>query len=125
MRRPSLKNLKFSNETVSKSRGGGLREAIIDAAQHLFLQRGFGSVSMDDPDRGGRRTLYKQLAAKEEIFREMLLRVSAQLETAFPPRHNSSRRRRRAAPVRGSEANLRRSASGPISILLQSAAVRA
>jgi len=32
-----------------------------------------------------RRTLYNQFASKEEIFREMLLRVSAQLEDAFPP----------------------------------------
>jgi AcrR family transcriptional regulator len=32
-----------------------------------------------------RRTLYNQFASKEEIFREMLLRVSRQLETAFPP----------------------------------------
>ena len=32
-----------------------------------------------------RRTLYNQFASKEEIFREMLLRVSGQLERAFPP----------------------------------------
>jgi AcrR family transcriptional regulator len=32
-----------------------------------------------------RRTLYNQFSSKEEIFREMLLRVSAQLERAFPP----------------------------------------
>jgi len=32
-----------------------------------------------------RRTLYNQFASKEEIFREMLLRVSRQLEDAFPP----------------------------------------
>jgi TetR/AcrR family transcriptional regulator, regulator of autoinduction and epiphytic fitness len=32
-----------------------------------------------------RRTLYNQFTSKEEIFWEMLLRVSAQLETAFPP----------------------------------------
>jgi AcrR family transcriptional regulator len=32
-----------------------------------------------------RPTLYNQLASKEKIFREMLLRVSDQLETAFPP----------------------------------------
>jgi AcrR family transcriptional regulator len=30
-------------------------------------------------------TLYNQFASKEEIFREMLLRVSSQLEDAFPP----------------------------------------
>ena len=32
-----------------------------------------------------RRTLYNQFAGKEEIFRAMLLRVSRQLEDAFPP----------------------------------------
>jgi len=34
---------------------------------------------------GARRTLYNRFASKEEIFREMLIRVSAQLEDAFPP----------------------------------------
>jgi AcrR family transcriptional regulator len=32
-----------------------------------------------------RRTLYNQFTSKEEIFREMLKRVSGQLEDAFPP----------------------------------------
>ena len=31
-----------------------------------------------------RRTLYNQFSSKEEIFREMLLRLSGQLENAFP-----------------------------------------
>src|SRR5689334_19712873 len=64
------------------------REAVVDAAQRLFLQRGFGAVSMDDLSEAAgvaRRTLYNQFASKEEIFREMLLRVSSQLEDAFPP----------------------------------------
>ena len=50
-------------------------------------ERGFGSVSMDElAEAAGvaRRTLYNQFASKEEIFREMLLRVSGQLEDAFP-----------------------------------------
>lgn len=77
----------LSTEADPKSRRGGLREAIVQAAQRLFLQRGFGSVSMDElAEAAGvaRRTLYNQFARKEEIFREMLLRVSAQLEHAFP-----------------------------------------
>jgi len=64
------------------------REAVVDAAQRLFLQRGFGAVSMDDLSEAAavaRRTLYNQFASKEEIFREMLRRVSAQLEHALPP----------------------------------------
>ena len=71
-----------------KARRGGSREAIVEAAERLFLERGFGTVSMDDlaQDAGvARRTLYNQFASKEEIFREMLLRVSRALEDAFPP----------------------------------------
>src|ERR1700744_5333422 len=77
-----------SNDAGARPRRGGSREAIVEAAERLFLERGFGSVTMDElAEAAGvaRRTLYNQFASKEEIFREMLLRVSAQLETAFPP----------------------------------------
>lgn len=77
-----------SIEAGSKTRRGGSREAIVAAAERLFLERGFGSVSMDElAEAAGvaRRTLYNQFASKEEIFREMLGRVSGQLEGAFPP----------------------------------------
>lgn len=70
-----------------KARRGGSREAIVVAAERLFLERGFGSVSMDDlAEAAGvaRRTLYNQFSSKEEIFREMLVRVSGQLEHALP-----------------------------------------
>lgn len=73
---------------VVKVRRGLSRDAIVDAAERLFLQRGFGAVSMDDlAEAAGvaRRTLYNQFANKEEIFREMLVRVSGQLEHALPP----------------------------------------
>src|ERR1700739_1607386 len=76
-----------SNEVISKARGGS-REAIVGAAQRLVLERGFGAVSMDDLAAAAgvaRRTLYNQFASKEEIFREMLVRVSDQLEHALPP----------------------------------------
>lgn len=74
-------------EAPAKGRAGGSREAIVEAAQRLFLKRGFGAVSMDElAEAAGvaRRTLYNQFSSKEEIFREMLLRVSRQLELAFP-----------------------------------------
>src|SRR5271169_4704418 len=77
-----------SKEAGPKARRGGSRGAIVDAAERLFLERGFGSVSMDDLAQAAgvaRRTLYNQFASKEEIFREMLLRVSRELEDAFPP----------------------------------------
>ncbi|HMD60579.1 MAG TPA: TetR/AcrR family transcriptional regulator [Opitutaceae bacterium] len=79
---------KTLNGMVSKVARGGSREAIVEAATRLFLEHGFGSVSMDElAEAAGlaRRTLYNQFASKEEIFREMLLRVSGQLEHAFPP----------------------------------------
>jgi TetR/AcrR family transcriptional regulator, regulator of autoinduction and epiphytic fitness len=79
---------KRSTELIAKSQRGGSREAIVDAAARLFLARGFGSVSMDELAMAAgvaRRTLYNQFASKEEIFREMLLGVSRQLEHAFPP----------------------------------------
>jgi TetR/AcrR family transcriptional regulator of autoinduction and epiphytic fitness len=83
--------MEFNNgasEALAKSRRGGSREAIIEGAERLFLERGFGSVSMDELAGAAgvaRRTLYNQFASKEEIFREMLLRVAGQLEHAFPP----------------------------------------
>src|SRR5579863_1082005 len=83
-----MREQKKSDEALPKARRGGSREAIVDAAERLFLQHGFGAVSMDDlAEAAGvaRRTLYNQFASKEEIFREMLLRVSRQLEDAFPP----------------------------------------
>src|SRR6202140_3485871 len=79
---------KNSAVPLQRPRRGGSREAIVDAAERLFLARGFGAVSMDELAAAAgvaRRTLYNQFASKEEIFREMLLRVSRQLETAFPP----------------------------------------
>jgi TetR/AcrR family transcriptional regulator, regulator of autoinduction and epiphytic fitness len=82
-------DLRFDEtETGPKTRRGPSREAIVAAAERLFLERGFGSVSMDElAETAGvaRRTLYNQFASKEEIFREMLGRVSGQLEGAFPP----------------------------------------
>jgi TetR/AcrR family transcriptional regulator, regulator of autoinduction and epiphytic fitness len=77
---------KISND--ARSRRVGSRDAIVESAVRLFLERGFGAVSMDDlAEAAGvaRRTLYNQFANKEEIFREMLVRVSGQLEDAFPP----------------------------------------
>ena len=77
-----------ASEASPKARRGTSRKAIIAAAERLFLERGFGSVSMDElAEAAGvaRRTLYNQFASKEDIFREMLLRVSAQLGGAFPP----------------------------------------
>lgn len=83
-----MKIRKIPEGAMPKARRRESREAIIVAAERLFLERGFGSVSMDElAEAAGvaRRTLYNQFASKEEIFREMLLRASRQLESAFPP----------------------------------------
>jgi len=83
-----MKSRESSDEPMQRAWRGASREAIVEAAESLFLQRGFGSVSMDElAEAAGvaRRTLYNQFASKEEIFREMLRRVSSQLEDAFPP----------------------------------------
>jgi AcrR family transcriptional regulator len=83
-----MKVRESSNEAVQRARRNGSQEAIVEAAERLFLERGFGSVSMDElAEAAGvaRRTLYNQFTSKEEIFREMLRRVSGQLENAFPP----------------------------------------
>ena len=83
-----MKARKGSTEVMAKAERGSSREAIVDAAERLFVARGFGSVSMDELAAAAgvaRGTLYNQLAGKEEIFRVMLLRVSRQLEHAFPP----------------------------------------
>ena len=77
-----------ANETVTHQRRSSSRQAIVEAAERLFLERGFGAVSMDDlAEAAGvaRRTLYNQFASKQEIFREMLTTVSGQLEHALPP----------------------------------------
>src|SRR3984957_14674477 len=77
-----------TNRIAPKVPRGGSRDAIVEAAVRLFLERGFGAVSMDElAEAAGvaRRTLYNQFTSKEEIVREMLLRVSGQLEDAFPP----------------------------------------
>jgi TetR/AcrR family transcriptional regulator, regulator of autoinduction and epiphytic fitness len=82
-----MQKRKISN-APSKPQRGGSRDAIVAAAESLFLERGFGAVSMDElAEAAGvaRRTLYNQFASKEEIFREMLLNLSRQLEHAFPP----------------------------------------
>jgi AcrR family transcriptional regulator len=68
-------------------RRSGSRDAIVEAAERLFLEHGFGGVSMDDLSEAAgvaRRTLYNQFASKEDIFREVLLRVTGALGTALP-----------------------------------------
>jgi len=67
---------------------GRSRDAIVNAAERLFLEHGFDGVSMDDlAESAGvaRRTLYNQFTGKEEILREVLNRLSGQIADALPP----------------------------------------
>src|ERR1700675_5031014 len=67
-----MKVRKISTPTMSKAGRGGSRDAIVEAAERLFLERGFGSVSMDElAEAAGvaRRTLYNQFGSKEESIR--------------------------------------------------------
>src|SRR5471030_526235 len=82
-----MRNSRNTRKTVQSDRRVDSHDAVVDAAQRLFLERGFGAVSMDDLSEAAgvaRRTLYNRFASKEEIFREMLRRVSSQLEDALP-----------------------------------------
>ena len=77
-----------ASATSPNQRRSSSRQAIVEAAERLFLERGFGAVSMDDlAEAAGvaRRTLYNQFASKQEIFREMLVAVSGQLDHVLPP----------------------------------------
>ena len=56
----SARNL--ANEAKPKSRSGGSREAIVQAAERLFLQRGFGAVSMDDLAEAAGRSSGKRMS---------------------------------------------------------------
>jgi len=83
-----MKRRRASNAMVTPGREGESRAAIVAAAERLFLEDGFGGVSMDDLAASAgvaRRTLYNQFGSKEEIFRAMLVQVSDQLERALPP----------------------------------------
>ena len=43
-----MKIRKISKEPIPKARRGRSRDAVVDAAEQLFLDRGFGAVSMDE-----------------------------------------------------------------------------
>ncbi|MEA2545040.1 MAG: TetR/AcrR family transcriptional regulator, regulator of autoinduction and epiphytic fitness, partial [Chloroflexota bacterium] len=77
-----------SNDAGVRPRRGGSREAIVEAAERLFLDRGFGSVSMDElAEAAGvaRRTLYNQFSSKEEIFGKCSSECRVSWRTRFHP----------------------------------------
>lgn len=71
-----------------KVRRKGTRDAVAQAAETLFFERGYAAASMDDLAAAAgvaRRTLYNQFSTKEDILREVLLRVSQRLGEVLPP----------------------------------------
>ena len=71
-----------------KAPRGGSREAVVEAAERLFLERGFGTLSMDDlAEAAGaaRRMPHDQFPSRDGILREMILHVSGQMEDASSP----------------------------------------
>src|SRR5690606_40541058 len=58
-----------------RSRGERTRQAILDAAEKLFLNNGYNGTSMRQIARGARIALggiYNHFGSKEEIFRTLL-----------------------------------------------------
>ncbi|HZT89094.1 MAG TPA: TetR/AcrR family transcriptional regulator [Stellaceae bacterium] len=67
---------------------GGKAESILVAAQHHFLEHGFGAVSMDAIAREAgvsKATVYAHFASKEELFGAIVARVSERHFHGFSP----------------------------------------
>ncbi len=68
------------------ARGEATRQRLLDAAEALFGQRGFHDTSIVDITRGagvGHGTFYLYFNGKEEIFRELVRRLSHQLRATL------------------------------------------
>jgi len=67
------------DSTPTTERGRQRRDALLDAAQRLFLERGYGQVSVNDivAEAGGSlTTLYRHFGSKEGLFQAMIERRS-------------------------------------------------
>src|SRR5262249_8784438 len=71
-------------------RAGEVEERILDAAQEVFLRRGFESASLDEiaqTARAGKPTIYARYANKESLFEAVMARQVArntQFENLVP-----------------------------------------
>ncbi len=64
------------------SRGLARRQAMLDAATELFLEKGFESTSLSDivsRSKGSRSTLYQQFGNKEGLLRAMVEEITGQV----------------------------------------------
>jgi AcrR family transcriptional regulator len=80
-RRPAARPGRLPRELAAK-----VGERILDAAEQVFLQRGFEGSSVDeiaDVARAGKTTIYSRYAGKQDLFAAVVLRnVSLMLQIA-------------------------------------------
>ncbi len=70
---------------MSNPRGDAKRQAVIDAAEHSFLQHGYAQASMDAiaAEAGvSKRTVYNHFAGKRELFQAVVARLYSGLNEA-------------------------------------------
>jgi AcrR family transcriptional regulator len=73
----------FSKREMNKARH---RAAILDAAEKLFLQKGFDGASIDDVAKASgltKRTLYQYFLSKEDLFCAVALKGGKKLTYAY------------------------------------------
>jgi AcrR family transcriptional regulator len=99
-----LKRIRNSKQRVRKrapgrptaDQSGQLRDGVINAALHVFLERGFEAASLEAIARDAKVakiTIYRQFGSKEKLFREVAhyaqgviqRRVQANVETSGTP----------------------------------------
>lgn len=88
------------NDDKPLSRGQMRRQAMLDAATQLFLEKGYDRTSLSEivsRSKGSRTTLYEQFGSKEGLLRAMIEDVTADIWTVV---HGDS------ANQGGSEADL-------------------
>jgi AcrR family transcriptional regulator len=68
----------------ARERAGEVDERILDAARHVFLERGLAGASIDEiaaVARAGKPTIYARFPSKEELFAAVVMRnVAAAVE---------------------------------------------
>lgn len=81
-------------QTKAPTRGELRRQAMLDAATELFLEKGFAGTSLSDivsRSKGSRSTLYEQFGNKEGLLRAMVEEVTADIWEVIGPEDASLR----------------------------------
>jgi AcrR family transcriptional regulator len=69
-----------------QARGLARRQAILDAARELFMEKGFEQTSLTDivdRSKGSRRTLYEHFGNKEGLLRAIIAEGTARVEASL------------------------------------------